>query len=304
MKKHNKMAVWRNQSNGDKFFDIFVWIFSALAFIICLYPLYYVVIISFSEQIVGTYLFPQGFTLEGYKMIFEDPNLWIGYGNTIINTVLGVICGLAVTLPGAYALSRKDLVGRNIFTTILMITMFIGGGLIPTYLTVYNLGLTDTRWAVILVSLTSTYNVIVARTFFANSIPGELYDAASIDGCGNGRFFVSVVLPLSKPIIAVIALYIGVDRWNSYFDEMVYLRDKALSTLSLVLRRLLWSVEALEQMIEAGLITDVSESMAKMELATVMQFCLIVVSSAPMMIVYPHLQKYFAKGTMIGSVKG
>lgn len=304
MKHNSKVALWKNQSNSDKIFDIVIWLFSALAFIICLYPLYYVLIISFSEKIVGTYLFPQGFNLEGYKLVFADTNIWIGYGNTIINTVLGVICGLFVTLPGAYALSRKDFVGRNLVTTILMITMFVGGGLIPTYLTVYNLGLVDTRWAVILVSLVSTYNVIVARTFFANSIPGELFDAASIDGCGNGRFFISVVLPLSKPIIAVIALYIGVDRWNSYFEEMIYLRDKALSTLSLVLRRLLWSVEALEAQIEAGLVLDVSETMAKMELATVMQFCLIVVSTLPMMIIYPYLQKYFAKGTMIGSVKG
>ena len=224
--------------------------------------------------------------------------------STIINTILNVIASLFVTLPAAYALSRRDLIGRNIVTKMMLVTMFISGGLIPGYLNVYNLGLINTRAVLILTSLTSTYNIIVSRTFFASTIPDDLLEAARLDGCGNGRFFTSIVMPLSKPVTAVIALYVGVVRWNSYFTEMIYLRDRELSPISLVLRRLLWSVEAMQKMFEQGLIEDASGVLAQLDFATIMQFCLIVISTVPMMIVYPFIQKYFAKGVMIGSVKG
>ena len=261
-------------------------------------------IISFSEEIVGTVWKPNGFTVEGYKMILKTKDVWTGYANTIINTVLDVVCSLCVTLPCAYALSRKDFVGRQFFLTIVLVTMYIGGGLVPSYLNIYNLGLMNTRAAIILLSLCNASHMIIARTFFASSIPNELFDAAKVDGCGNGRYFTKVVLPLSKPIIAVIALYNGVSRWNSYFTEMIYLRDKELSPLTLVLRRLLWSVKSLQNMMDEGLIDNAANAFESIHMATIMQYCLIVVSTLPMMLIYPYIQKYFAKGVMIGSVKG
>ena len=295
---------WEAQCLSNKVFDIVNWIILILTFLICLYPLYYVVIVSFSEKISGTYVVPNGFSLDAYKLILREKEVWIGYANTIINTVLNVVASLLVTLPGAYALSRKDLLGRNIVTKMMLVTMFISGGLIPSYLNVYNLGLVNTRAVIILLSLATTYNVIVARTFFATTIPDELLEAAKLDGCGNGKFFTHIVMPLSKPVTAVLALYVGVNRWNSYFPEMIYLRDKELSPLSLVLRRLLWNVQSMQQMLEQGLIEDVSGALAQIDIATVMQYCLIVVSALPMMIIYPFIQKYFAKGVMMGSVKG
>ena len=259
---------WRTQCRADKIFDIVNHILMALALLLCFYPLYYIVVVSFSQQVVGSYLIPNGFTLVGYQSVFKSKDIWQGYGNTIYYTVVGTVCSLVVTLPCAYALSRKDFIGRGALMGFLMVTMFISGGLVPGYLNMSNLHL--------------------------------------IDGCGNGRFFAQIVLPLSKPIIAVMALYFGVARWNSYFNEMIYLRDTSMYPLSLVLRRILWSIEALQQMIDKGELdtSAIGTAQAKMQLASIMQYCIIVVSSLPMMIIYPFLQKYFAKGVMIGSVKG
>ena len=301
---HSNWEKWKAQCLSNKIFDIVNLIFTCSVFFICLYPLYYIVLISFSKEIVGTYLYPNGVSFEGYKMIFKNSDVWLGYVNTIINTVLSVVCGLAVTLPCAYALSRKDFEGRRLILTFFMVTMYISGGLIPGYLNIYNLGLINSRWAIILNALCSTYNIIVARTFFSSTIPDELLEAAKMDGCGNGRFFLTIVMPLSKPITAVLALYIGVARWNSYFSEMIYLRDTELSPLTLVLRRLLWSVKEMQNMIDAGEIENVSDALTKIRFATSMQYALIVISTLPMMIIYPFIQKYFAKGVMIGSVKG
>ena len=306
MKKaeNNKLEKWKNQSFTDKIFDVVNIFILCVVLLLCLYPLYYIVMVSFSNQVTGVYLYPKNFTLEGYKMILSEKDIWIGYGNTIFYTVFGTVANLAVTLPCAYALSRKDFVGRGIFTTIIMITMFVSGGLIPGYLNMGNLGLIGSRWAIILSGLTSSYNIIVSRTFFATTIPGELLDASQIDGCSNEKFFVKIVLPLSKPIIAVMALYFGVARWNSYFGEMIYLNDKATFPLSLFLRRLLSNIKAIQQLISDGLIDDVGGALSNMQMSSVMQYCLIVVSTIPMMIIYPFMQKYFAKGVMIGSVKG
>ncbi len=300
---NNKLEMWKNQSFTDKVFDVFNTVVLALVTLICLYPLYYIVMVSFSSQVTGVYLYPKPFSLEAYKMVLGQKDIWIGYGNTIYYTVFGTLLSLAVTLPCAYALSRKDFVGRNIVTTLIMITMFISGGLIPGYLNMNNLGLVGSRWAIILSGLASSYNIIVSRTFFSTTIPVELLEASRIDGCSNEKFFVRIVLPLSKPIIAVIALYVGVGRWNSYFTEMIYLSDKAKFPLSLFLRRLLSNIKAMQVMISEGLI-ELDSAMGSMQMASVMQYCLIVVSTVPMMIIYPFLQKYFAKGVMIGSVKG
>lgn len=301
MKAYNK---WKNQCMSNKLFDIVNMIVLITILLICLYPLYYIVIVSFSSQVTGVYWRPNDFTLEAYQMVLQEKDVWIGYGNTIFYTVVGTLANLAVTLPCAYALSRKDFVGRGIITAIIMVTMFLNGGLVPGYLNMNNLGLLNTRLCIILCGLTSAYNIIVSRTFFATTIPGELLEAAQIDGCSNQKFFSSIVMPLSKPIIAVMTLYFGVARWNGYFNEMIYLNDKTKFPLTLFLRRLLSSVEAMQDMIAEGLIEDVSSAIANMQMATVMQYCLIVVSTIPMLIVYPFMQKYFAQGVMIGSVKG
>ena len=297
---------WRTQCRADKIFDIVNHILMALALLLCFYPLYYIVVVSFSQQVVGSYLIPNGFTLVGYQSVFKSKDIWQGYANTIFYTVVGTVCSLMVTLPCAYALSRKDFFGRGALMGFLMVTMFISGGLVPSYLNMSNLHLIGTRAAIILSGLTSTYNIVVARSFFSSTIPVELLEASRIDGCGNGRFFAQIVLPLSKPIIAVMALYFGVARWNSYFNEMIYLRDTSMYPLSLVLRRILWSIKAIQEMIDKGELTAgaIGSAEAKMQLASIMQYCIIVVSTLPMMIIYPFLQKYFAKGVMIGSVKG
>ena len=303
MKSFNK---WRNQCVSNKVFDVINIIAMTFVLLVCFYPLYYILILSFSDEVVGTYIWPEQINLTGYKLIFAESTVYIGYANTIFYTVVGVVCSLAVTLPCAYSLSRKDFKGRGPIMGFLMVTMFISGGLVPGYLNVYNLGLLDTRWIIIILGLTSTYNIIISRTFFQSTIPGELLDAAKIDGCGNGRFFFGIVLPLSKPIMAVMALYFGVGRWNSYFTEMVYLRDESKYPLALFLRRLLWEMSAIETMMEKGEISldAIGKAEEMIQTATIMQYCLIVVSTIPMLIIYPYLQKYFAKGVMIGSVKG
>ncbi len=304
MKALKSFNRWKNDSLANKLFDIANYSVLFLAVAVCLYPLYYIVLVSFSSQVTGVVLLPVKPTLDPYKMILGDSKIWIGYGNTIFYAGVGTLANLAVTLPCAYALSRKDFVGRGLVTGFIMVTMFISGGLVPSYLNISNLGLINTRLVIILVGLTSAYNIVVSRTFFASTIPSELLEAAKIDGCGNFNFFVRVVLPLSKPIMAVMALYFGVARWNSYFTEMIYLNDIDKYPLTLFLRRLLSSIDELQALIMQGMIDDVGGALASMQLATVMQYVLIVVSTVPMMIVYPFMQKYFAKGVMIGSVKG
>lgn len=301
MKAYNK---WKNQCLSNKIFDVINTVILVTALLLCLYPLYYIVMVSLSSEVTGVYFRPNGFSLQAYKMILQEKDIWIGYGNTIFYSVVGTLASLAVTLPCAYALSRKDFVGRGIITTMILVTMFISGGLVPGYLNMSNLGLLNTRLCIIICGLTSSYNIIVSRTFFATTIPGDLFEAAKIDGCSNQKFFAKIVLPLSKPIIAVMTLYFGVARWNSYFSEMIYLNDKSKFPLTLFLRRLLSSVKAMEAMIAEGLIEDLAGVTQEIQLATVMQYALIVISTVPMLIIYPFMQKNFAKGVMIGSVKG
>lgn len=304
-----KFAKWNAQSLGDKIFDIMNFIILALVTTICVYPLYYILVVSFSSTPYGSWLIPNGFSLEGYKLILGDNEIWRSYLNTIYYAFGGVVFSLCLTVPCAYALSRKDLPGKKIFTGYLLVTMFINGGMIPTYLVVQRLHLLDTWIIIIIMTGVSTYNIIVARTFFATTIPDELLEASRIDGCGNGTFMVKVVLPLSKPILAVLALWIGVARWNSYYSELIYLRDKHKYPLSMYLRKVLWQIESLMELMEgsgkdgAGVV--ITQGMIEQaRLASIMQYVVIVVSMVPVLIIYPFIQKYFAQGVMIGSVKG
>lgn len=294
------------RSREDKIFDSVVTAFGGIALLFVTYPLIYIVSASFSEpSLVASgqvYLWPRGVTLDGYAQIFEYKPIWIGYRNTLFYTTVGTIINLGISLTCAYALSRKDLHGRNFFTLLFTFTMFFSGGLIPTYLVVKQLGLINTIWAMLLPNAASIWNIIIARSYFQNSIPYELKEAAFIDGCSNTRLFLSIVLPLSKPIIAVMTLYYAVGHWNAFFNALIYLHDTNKFPLQLFLRNIL----IMDQMLD--LLSSDPESMAdllrRMELKESMKFGIIVISSLPVLILYPFLQKYFVKGVMIGSLKG
>ncbi len=289
-------------SSKDKMFTILLYAIFSLGFIIILYPLWFIIIASFSDPAaVSTgkvLLLPKGFTLDGYKALLKESDIWIGYRNTILYTLVGTLIGLFVNICAAYSLSRKDLVGRKAFMTFFIITMFFNGGLIPTFLTIKSFNLYDTFWVMVLPFSVSVYNIIVARTFFESSLPTDLWNAAQIDGCGNLRFFFQIVLPLSKAIIAVIGLWIAVGQWNSYFNALIYIKNPDLYPLQLVIRNILIT----NQM--QGSIGTGEAALIALRTANLMRYAVIIVSTVPIMCVYPFIQKYFNKGVMIGAVKG
>ncbi|CAH1053962.1 carbohydrate ABC transporter permease [Paenibacillus pseudetheri] len=295
-------------SKRDRIFLICIYTYVAIALLVVAYPILYIISASISDpKMVASgemWLIPKGITFKGYEIVFQNSKIWTGYGNTILYTLLGTTINLVVTMPAAYALSRKDFVGRGFFMGMFMVTMFIGGGLVPTYMLVKGLGMVNTVWALVLPGAASIWNIIVSRTFFANSIPAELQDAAQIDGATNIRLFLRIVLPLSMPIIAVMALFYGVGHWNSYFGAMIYLNDDAKYPLQLVLRQILVLQEMQSQV---GGIIDATAAAAqnnKAEIASLVKYGVIIVSTLPIIAVYPFLQRYFVQGVMIGSVKG
>ena len=301
------MGAVIKETNKDKLFNVFNYIFLTLAAVVVLYPLLYIVSASISDPAAvnsgTTWLLPKGITFDGYKLIFENSDIWRGYLNTIFYTVLGTFINLAITIPAAYALSRRDLAGRNLFMGMFVLTMFFGGGLIPTYLVVKNLGLIDTIWAMLLPNAAAVYNIIIARVFFEVTIPKELEESATIDGATNFKMFFKVILPLSAPIIAVMALFYGVAHWNGYFNALIYLSDRNLYPLQLVLREILVLQEMSSQNI------NMSSSMAvvlhsKQQLASIIKYGVMIVSTLPIIIMYPFMQRHFVKGVMIGSLKG
>lgn len=283
-------------------FNLVLYSLSAVALVIILYPIYFVVIASFSDSAAvasgQVWLWPKGFTLDGYNELLKHKDVWIGYRNTIMYTVTGTVIGLFVNLTAAYALSRKDLVGRKFLMLLFVFTMFFNGGLIPTFLTVKQFGLYNTFLVMVLPFSVSAYNIIVARTFFQNVIPSDLWDQARIDGCGNIRYFIQIVLPLSKAIISVLGLWIAVGMWNSYFNALIYLKNSELHPLQLVLRNILIT-NNMQTALGSGEAAQVA-----LRLANLMRYSVIVVSILPIMCVYPFIQKYFNKGVMIGAVKG
>ena len=294
---------------GDLAFLVIIYALLALFFAVTLYPMLFVLSASVSDpKAVAAgrmVLLPVGITTEGYKFIFQYKDLWTGYANTLFYTVAGTMLSLAVTLPCAYALSRPDLVGRGGIMALFLFTMYFSGGLIPIYLNMQSLGLINTRAVLLVSGMLSVFNLIVSRTFFANSIPWELHEAARIDGCGDFMTFLRIVLPLSKPIIVVMCLYYGVAQWNQYFAAMIYLRDRELFPLQLFLREILIQSKFLTTSLASS--TDAAEVAAllkQQDVANLLKYGVIVVSTVPMLVVYPWLQQYFAKGVMIGSVKG
>ncbi|MBO5177776.1 MAG: carbohydrate ABC transporter permease [Lachnospiraceae bacterium] len=302
------MKSFKKFIRSDKFFQTVISVILCVFAVTQLYPLIYVVSASLSAPSAVSsgklVLFPVDFTLEGYEYILQHKDIWIGYGNTILYTVLGTIVNLIVTLTCAYALSREEVEGKKILMIFFMITMYISGGLIPEYLNVKSLGLLNTRTYMIIGGALSVYNMIVARTFFVNSIPNEIIEAAKIDGCSDFGTFLKIVLPLSKACVAVQILYYGVARWNAYFNAMIYLDDRDKYPLQMFLREIL--IQSKISMDAAMAMTaEEAKLMAEMaERADLMKYCVIVVSTLPMMIIYPKLQKFFEKGVMIGGVKG
>lgn len=295
-------------TKADKVFMGFNYIFVILSVAIVLYPLIYIISASISNpQAVNSgemWLFPKGFTMEGYKTILQNNSIWRGYLNTIYYTVLGTSINLIVTLPAAYALSRADFYGHKTFTTFMLITMFVSGGLIPSYLLVKNLHMLNTVWALVLPGAVSVYNIVVTRTFFQTTIPREMEEAAIIDGCSDFKLFFKIILPLSTPIIAVMALFYGVGHWNSYFSALIYLSDKSMYPLQMVLREIL-VLNDMSSTPTGGMTAEMAELMySKQQLAAIIKYGVMIVSTLPIIVVYPFLQKYFVKGMMVGSVKG
>lgn len=294
------------RSKDDIIVDAVALTLSTLMLIIVLYPLVYIVSASFSEPaevaLGNVVLFPKGFTLEGYDYILKYDDIWLGYRNTLFYTIIGTLMNLAVTLPAAYALSRKDMPGNAIFTAIFASTMFFSGGLIPTYLVYKKLNMINTIWCMLIPGLITMWNTIVSRTYFTNAIPYELQESSKIDGCSDIRLFVTIILPLSMPIIAVIAMYYAVGHWNAYFNAMIYLNRRDLFPLQLFLRNIL-ILDTAQELIGADAETQ-REVLRLAQLKESMKFGIIVVSALPMLIMYPFFQRYFAKGTMVGAIKG
>ncbi len=293
--------VRARSSRSERAAEACIYIAAVLLMIVLIYPLYFIVIASFSDPaaVAGgrVWLWPSGFTLDGYRELLKHDNIWIGYRNTILYTVVGTAIGLAVNLSAAYALSRKDLVGRRFFSLFFIFTMFFGGGLIPTFLTIRDFHMYDTFLVMVLPFSVVVYDIIVARTFFRTSIPGDLWEAAQLDGCGNLRYFALVVLPLSKAIVAVLGLWIAVGYWNSYFNALIYLKNPDLYPLQLILRNILITNQ-MQSSMGSGEAAQIA-----LRLASMMRYSVIIVATIPIMLVYPFVQKYFNQGVMIGAVK-
>ena len=295
------------RSAEDKIFDGVIFFILTFIFVVVAYPLYFIIISSFSAPeavAVGDVVwYPIGFTLEGYQAVFEESRVMRGFANSVYYTTLGTLINLAVTLPTSYALSRSDFFGRKAVTIFYLITMFINGGMIPTYIVVRNVGFLDSVWALVVPVAISVYNMIIARTFFKTTLPSELLEAAKIDGCGNAMFFFKVALPLSSAIIAILVLFYGMGHWNNYFSALLYINDPQKYPLQLVLRTIL--VQNQMQLTQAMPTLDQLEQMERQRMiAELMKYSLIIVSSIPALIMYPLVQKHFVKGVMIGSVKG
>ncbi len=293
----------KKQLKADRTFDFVNNLFLGFCFLVVAYPLIYIISASFSnaQAVISrkVWLWPVDFDLEAYRAIFKNKQIGAGYLNSFFYVVLGTSLSVFLTILAAYPLSRKEFIGRNVFMGFILFTMLFSGGLIPLYLLVKNLGLRDTRWAMVLPNAIGVWNVIVARTFLQNTIGDELYDAAQIDGCNDLRFLFQMVFPLSGSIIAVMTLFYAVWIWNSYFDALIYLDSQKLFPLQIVLRNIL-----IMNQVDISMMNDIEALARKQGMAEIIKYALIVVASIPLLTIYPFVQKYFIKGVMVGSVKG
>lgn len=296
-----------NKIKSEKGFDLIVTLILVLFSLVTLIPLWYIFVNSISDPEMvyqgKVFLLPKNVTLEAYERVLMDDEIVKGYANTIFYTILGTVLSLFLTFTAAYPLSRKDIAGRNFLTLLYTITMFVSGGLIPTYLVVENLHMTNTIWGFIIPGCLSVWNVIVVKTYMQSTIPIEIQDAAMIDGCSDIKLFLRIILPLCKPIIAVMVLFYAVGYWNSYFNALIYITDEGLYPLQMVLRKILISSDMTNMM--GSSVGGAMESIAQQSmLSESLKYATIVLSSAPILFLYPFAQKYFEKGVMIGSVKG
>jgi putative aldouronate transport system permease protein len=288
-------------STGDKIFLFVIYVALSILLIIVLYPLIYVLSSSLSSPSAVTsgrvWLWPVNFSLKGYETLLRTPQVITGYVNSLIYTAAGTAISVILTIMIAYPLSRRTLYGRTVLMMLITFTLLFNGGLIPTYMVVRQMGLIDSRWALLIPSAIWAWQVIIARTFFQSSIPEELMDASDIDGCTDLRFIWSVVLPLSKPIIAVLGLFYAVGQWNAYFDALIYLKSAKLFPLQLILRSIIILNNSSNSL-------DALKQVERQQISELLKYSLIVVSSLPVLIVYPFVQRFFVQGLLVGSVKG
>ena len=298
MKKNRKKT-----GSSDFLFYCITGMIITFFFLIVLYPVIFVIAASFSSGDAVTagkvFLWPVDFSLDGYQTVFHNSQVLTGFKNSFLYTFVGTVINVTLTMCAAYALTRIEVPGINKIMFLFTFTMFFGGGIIPNYILVRNLHLMNTMWAMVLPGAISAYNLIIARTFIQSNIPKELHEAAEMDGCGDIKFFLKIVLPLSGAVIAVLVLFYGVANWNSYFNAMLYLNDKDKYSLPIVLKQILISSQ-----IDPSTVTDPELQMQIARIANVMKYSLIVVAMVPIAIIYPFIQKYFVKGVMIGSIKG
>lgn len=295
LRRQNKIK----ESFGERMYTFVVYALLACFCLLILIPLLHIIAGSFSDPMAllkgEVTLLPKGFTLDMYKKVFQDDEIWQGYWNTIVYTVVGTTISVVLTACGAYPLSRKDFYGKNVFMGLFAFTMFFTGGMIPTYLLVKQLKMLNTIWAMVLPSAVSTYNLIIMRTFFQTTIPGELVESASLDGCNDLGVFFRIVIPLSAPIFAVMILFYGVAQWNSWFPALLYISDRSMYPLQMVLREVLIQSDISNMAGGAGDVEIIGDGL---------KYATMVVATLPIMCLYPFLQKYFVKGVMIGAVKG
>jgi len=298
------LFAWRRK-HSDKIFDFFNLCIMLVLLVVFAWPIWFVLIASFSDPglvaMGDVLIIPKGITLKSYQAMLEYREIWVGYANSIFYTVVGTLLNLIMSVCFAYPLSSKDFLPRKFFLVIFLFTMYFGGGLIPLYLVVKSVGLLDTRWAMIIPSVISVYNCLVIRNYFMNSIPGELKEAAVLDGANAAQYLWKVVLPLSKPVLAVVGLYYAVSHWNDYYQALIYLFDDNKVPLQTVLRRLLMSTKF---MMNNADMVDAEAVKAATEQALTMKYGVIVVAALPMLMLYPFIQKFFVKGVMIGAIKG
>jgi putative aldouronate transport system permease protein len=289
------------KTKEDRIVNFIIHAIAVIMILAVIYPLWFIIIASFSNPADvangNVWFWPKKWVPDGYRELFKNPEIWRAYGNTILYTLGGTIVALFINIPAGYAMSRKDMVGRKWINYFYIIPMFISGGLIPIYLVVSQFNLLDNFWVMIVPFSVSTYNIIVARTFFNSSLPEGLWEAAQIDGCGTIRYFIHFVIPLSKAILAVIGLWTAVGIWNSWFNALIYLQSESLQPLQLLLRRILISNQSL-----LGAATGEMASELR-RLSDMMKYASIVISTIPIMCLYPFLQKYFNQGVMIGAIK-
>lgn len=297
------MNRFRRYCASDRIFYLISYVIASLVFLMVLYPFIYVVSASFSSGAAISsgkiVLLPVDISLDGYKIVFRNSDIFRGFLNSMIYTVLGTAINLAMTMTAAYCLSREDVPGGRVFLFLFTFTMFFSGNIITNYMLMRSLHFLNTIWSIIIPGAISAYNLIIARTFIKSSIPRELFEAAVADGCSDIRYYASIVLPLSKPVMAVLVLFYAVGHWNAYFNPMIYLSDRRKFPLSLFLKEILISTQ-----IDPSTIADPELAMKVATVAQSIQYALIVVTIIPIILIYPFIQKYFAKGIMLGSVKG